>query len=147
MSSNSAVVHALKVSLADSYLLYVKTHNFHWNVQGAHFQPLHALFEEQYTELAEAIDEIAERIRALGAYAPGAFSAFAELSDMGEVTKQLNAREMLEEMISSQKKLIANLDKGIATAAEHEDPASEDLFISRKSVHEKHLWMLQATAS
>ena len=94
-----AIADTLKVLLADSYTLYLQTHNFHWNVVGPRFRELHLMFEEHYTELATAVDEIAERIRALGEPAPGSYKQFAELSAIEEETGTPNAEDMIKQLI------------------------------------------------
>jgi starvation-inducible DNA-binding protein len=100
--SNEAVVEALSVLLASSYTLYLKTHNYHWNVTGPMFTTLHTLFETQYTELATAVDEIAERIRTTGAFAPGSYSAFAKLSTVKEETGHPKAEDMIRALTLDQ---------------------------------------------
>jgi starvation-inducible DNA-binding protein len=99
------IADGLSRLLADSYTLYVKTHNFHWNVTGPMFQPLHAMFEEQYTELATAVDEIAERIRALGFPAPGSFSEFTRLSSVKEAVGVPNAQDMIRQLVDGHETL------------------------------------------
>ena len=111
------VAEGLSRMLADSYTLYLKTHQFHWNVTGPMFRTLHALFEQQYTELALAVDEIAERIRALGVRAPGSYSRFAELASVKEENGELGAEEMLYALLSTREFAVLPLDEPIATAA------------------------------
>jgi starvation-inducible DNA-binding protein len=142
--NRKALADGLSRALADSYTLYLKTHNFHWNVEGPGFQGLHNLFEKQYTDLAEAIDEIAERIRALGHYAPGSYTEFAELASVKEQTQKLDSKSMLRELSEDQDTVVATMRKVIKTAQEADDPASEDLMVSRIQVHEKNAWMLRA---
>ncbi|MBD3222590.1 DNA starvation/stationary phase protection protein, partial [bacterium] len=129
--------------LADSYALYLKTHNFHWNVTGPMFNTLHNLFEEQYTELAGAVDEIAERIRTLGAYAPGSFSEYAELTDIAEARRGTGATEMIEELAADQLKVAEAAAAMASVASDAGDDVSEDLGIQRQQVHEKNAWMLR----
>ncbi len=93
------IAEGLSRVLAESYILYLKTHNFHWNVTGSMFQPLHSVFEAQYSELAEAVDEIAERIRALGLSAPGSFAQFQSLSSIKEASGKIKAMEMVKELL------------------------------------------------
>ena len=100
--SNEAVVEGLSTLLATSYTLYLKTHNYHWNVTGPMFTTLHTLFETQYTELALAVDEIAERIRSVGAFAPGSYTAFAKLSLVKEETGRAEAKKMISNLVSDQ---------------------------------------------
>ncbi len=142
--NRKALADGLSRALADSYTLYLKTHNFHWNVEGPGFQGLHNLFEKQYTDLAEAIDDVAERIRALGHYAPGSFTEFAQLASVKEQTQKLDSRSMLRELAEDQDTIVATMRKVIKTAQEAEDPASEDLMVSRIQAHEKNAWMLRA---
>jgi len=139
-----AIADGLSRVLADSYTLYLKTHNFHWNVEGPGFQGLHNLFEKQYRDLAEAIDEIAERIRALGHYAPGSYTEFAELASVKEQTRKPDSNSMVRELADDQDTIVATMRKVIKTAQDGDDPASEDLMVSRIQAHEKNAWMLRA---
>ena len=142
--AKQATVEALSELLASSYTLYVKTHNYHWNVTGPMFSALHALFEVQYTEMAIALDEIAERIRSLGAYAPGSFSAFAELSSVKEENSHPKAMEMVANLAADQE-IIAGLAANVMAAAEAiNDQVTVDLAVRRSDVHEKHAWMLRS---
>ena len=144
MSADSEVVASLKKLLATSYTLYVKTHNYHWNVTGPMFTTLHTLFETQYTEYALAVDEIAERIRALGAYAPGSFSEFAELSAIKEDTERRSATEMITNLVADSEAVV-KVAAEVATAAEKVgDIVSADLGTRRSDVHEKNAWMLRS---
>ncbi len=138
-------VNKLKVVLANSYTLYLKTHNYHWNVTGPSFKSLHDLFEVQYTELATAVDDIAERIRALDAYAPGSFSEFLKLTTLDEAKAGITAEEMLEDMIESQTALIASLNDALSSAQDDEDEVTAGILGERLSVHEKARWMLKAS--
>ncbi|MCC5866693.1 MAG: DNA starvation/stationary phase protection protein [Wenzhouxiangella sp.] len=139
-----AVVEPLSVLLASSYTLYLKTHNYHWNVTGPMFTTLHTLFETQYTELALAVDEIAERIRTLGAFAPGSYSAFAQLSTVNEETGRPAAKEMIGNLVADQEKLAAAARQVIEAAEAVRDQASADLATRRLDVHEKNAWMLRS---
>jgi len=135
---------ALSKLLATSYTLYLKTHNYHWNVTGPMFSSLHAMFELQYTELALAVDEIAERIRALGAFAPGSYSAFTELSTVKEETGHPIATEMIQNLAADQL-AVADAARAVIAAGEKEnDQASVDLGVRRIDVHEKSAWMLRS---
>lgn len=138
----TAVTRALAQILADSYSLYLKTQNYHWNVEGPDFHRLHLLFQEQYEELATAVDEIAERIRALGARAPGSFSEFSELSRIGEPVRGANASAMVADLVKSQTQLVDDARGALATAEEAGDPVTVDLLTQRIAVHEKAVWML-----
>jgi starvation-inducible DNA-binding protein len=141
---NEAVVEALSRLLASSYTLYLKTHNFHWNVTGPMFTTLHTLFETQYTELAAAIDEIAERIRAIGAFAPGSYSAFTRLSTVREETGRPEAKEMIRILTSDQEEVAASARRVIEAAEAAGDQASVDLATRRLDIHEKNAWMLRS---
>lgn len=141
---NQAVVSALEVLLANSYTLYLKSHSYHWNVTGPMFTTLHTLFETQYTELAAAVDEIAERIRALGAVAPGSFSQFAAVASVKEDTGVPRAEDMIRNLAADQVK-VADSARAVIRAAEAAgDDASVDLGVRRIDVHEKTAWMLRS---
>jgi starvation-inducible DNA-binding protein len=140
----AAVAEELSTLLASSYTLYLKTHNYHWNVTGPMFTTLHTLFETQYTEMALAVDEIAERIRALDAYAPGSYSAFVELSVVKEEKGHPDAKDMIRNLLADQEK-IAEVARRVIVAAEAAvDQASADLGTRRIQIHEKHAWMLRS---
>lgn len=146
MAKNSKLVEQLKKLLADNYVLYLKTQNFHWNVRGAQFFALHALFEQQYTDLAAAIDEIAERIRALGEYAPGSFKAFSALASIKEAKDApIGATEMVKVLHDDQVHLVKSLKKAVATAAEEGDEVTAGLLTDRLATHEKNVWMLASS--
>lgn len=138
------VVEALGRLLADSYTLYLKTHNYHWNVTGPMFNTLHTLFETQYTELALAVDEIAERIRALGAPAPGSYTAFSTLTRIEEEQGSPAAMEMIEALAADQLAVAATAEQVRKAADEAGDEASIDLAVGRVTVHEKNAWMLRS---
>ena len=142
----AAIAQALARALAGSYVLYVKTHGFHWNVRGPHFAPLHALFETQYTELAVAVDELAERIRALGHEAPGSFAQFTQLSAIAEQIEVPAADGMVKELLGDHEKLAQAFRKLAGSAAKAGDEATAGLAADRVTVHEKTAWMLRATA-
>jgi len=130
--------------LADSYTLYLKTHNFHWNVTGPMFSTLHTLFEQHYTELATAVDEIAERIRALGVAAPGSYRQFSELSSIPEETGTPGAEEMIRQLVQGQEAVVKTA-RGIFPVVESaNDEASADLLTQRMHIHEKNAWMLRS---
>jgi len=138
------IAHGLSRVLADSYLLYLQAHNFHWNVEGPMFHTLHQLFEMQYTELAPAIDEIAERIRALDHYAPGTFTEFSKFSEIDEVSGIPEATEMTRLLMRGHE-IVAHTARGvIPIAQEAGDEPTADLLISRMQVHEKAAWMLRS---
>jgi starvation-inducible DNA-binding protein len=130
--------------LADSYTLYLKTHNFHWNVTGPMFQTLHTLFETQYTELATAVDEIAERIRALGEPAPGSYQQFAALSSISEETGVPSAENMIRQLVEGQE-AVARTARSVFPAADAaSDEPTADLLTQRMQIHEKNAWMLRS---
>lgn len=139
-----AIADGLSRLLADSYTLYLKTHNFHWNVTGPMFSTLHTLFEQQYTELALAVDEIAERIRALGYKAPGSYQAFAELSSIEEETGSPSATEMIRQLVSGQEAVAKTARSVFPTVEAASDEPSADLLTQRMQVHEKNAWMLRS---
>jgi len=138
------VVQALSRLLASSYTLYLKTHNYHWNVTGPMFTTLHNLFEREYTELALAVDEIAERIRALGHPAPGSYAEFARLSLVAEAQGVPQAMQMVSQLVEDQH-LVTDAARALRQAAAAAgDDASEDLAVRRIEVHEKNAWMLRS---
>lgn len=138
------IAKGLSKVLADSYLLYLKTHNYHWNVTGELFHQLHEQFEEQYTELAEAIDEIAERIRAIGFRAPGSFKEFNEIASIEEDTDQPKAMEMVKRLAKANEQVIRTAREALKPAQEADDEATIDLLTERLSVHSKTAWMLRS---
>lgn len=130
--------------LADSYTLYLKTHNFHWNVSGPMFQTLHTLFETQYTELAMAVDLVAERIRALDEYAPGSYAEFGRLTTIQEAKGVPAAKEMIAQLLEGHE-AVARTARSIFPAAENGgDEATLDLLTQRIQLHEKTAWMLRS---
>ena len=137
-------VNALGRLLASSYTLYLKTHNFHWNVKGPMFSTLHLLFETHYNDLALAVDEIAERIRALGAPAPGTYGAFQKLSEVKEVDGVPTATEMIEMLADDQDRIVAVAKEVIEAAEAVGDQATADLAIRRTELHQKNAWMLRS---
>jgi len=138
------IAKGLSEVLADSYLLYLKTHNYHWNVTGELFHQLHEQFEEQYTELAEAIDVIAERIRAIGFRAPGSFKEFNEITSITEDTDQPKAKEMVKRLAKANEQVIRTAREALKPANEAEDEATIDLLTERLTVHSKTAWMLRS---
>jgi starvation-inducible DNA-binding protein len=139
-----AIVEGLSRLLADSYSLYLKTHNFHWNVTGPMFQTLHLMFEQHYNELALAVDLIAERIRALGAFAPGSYKAFAELSSVPDATEVPAAKDMIKELVQAHETVIRTARGVFPVVEKASDEASADLLTQRLQVHEKTAWMLRS---
>lgn len=130
--------------LSDSYTLYLKTHNFHWNVTGPMFNTLHLMFEAQYTELAIAVDLIAERIRALGLPAPGSYKQFAALSSIEEETGVPNAQDMIRQLVSGQEAVTRTARAAFEIANKASDQPSADLLTQRMQLHEKNAWMLRS---
>lgn len=143
--SNKPVTDALKKALADTYLLLIKTHNYHWNVEGPGFRQLHLLFEEQYNELFAAVDLIAERIRALGEKAPASPGEFTKLSKIKEGNNELDAEGMLSDLYASNLQAVESFKKLFEVSEKASDGASNDLSNQRRAVHEKAAWMLKAS--
>lgn len=139
------VAASLTKVLADSYALYLKTHGYHWNVRGANFSELHALFMGQYTEMWQALDELAERIRALGEFAPQGYSAFANLTGIKDGDPEKDSGAMLRDLLADHETVIGSLRDGISVAEDAKDPTTVDLLTQRLAAHEKHAWMLRAT--
>lgn len=139
-----SVVEALRQVVADTYALIGQTHICHWNVRGPSFFSLHTAFEEQYTELFMAVDEIAERIRAKGALAPGGLSNLSKMAGIPEINEDAGAVEMVQHLVTANEKLIADLIKARNLAADEGDSESEDMMIARMQVHEKTVWMLKS---
>lgn len=130
---------------ADTYALYLKTQNFHWNVTGHNFFALHKMFEEQYQELALAVDEIAERIRALGSYTVASFSQFSQLSSIKDETKLLTAVDMIQRLAEDHEALAKHAMLEIPKAQKANDEGTADLLIQRLKAHEKAAWMLRSS--
>lgn len=139
------VAQGLSRLLADTYTLYLKTHNYHWNVTGPNFASLHLLFEQQYSELALAVDALAERIRALGAPAPGSYKQFAGLARVADEAELPDSMEMVGRLLGDHQALLETAREALATAEEHHDQPSADLVSERMQVHQKAAWMLRAT--
>jgi starvation-inducible DNA-binding protein len=137
------VLHLSKL-LADTYTLYLKTHNFHWNVTGPMFQTLHLMFETQYTELSAAVDEIAERIRALGSLAPASYAQFGKLTSIQESDGNLKDVEMINDLVKSQETVIKTARGVLPSAEKSSDQATIDLVTRRLHIHEKTAWMLRS---
>lgn len=146
ISSNDrqAISEGLSRLLADSYSLYVKTHNYHWNVTGPMFQSLHTQFEEQYTELAIAVDDIAERIRALGEFAPGSYSAFQRLTNVEEDNGHPDALTMVKNLVVAHETVVQTARSIVPIADQADDEPTLDLLTQRMQVHEKAAWMLRS---
>ena len=143
--STKHVIDNLKTVLADSYSLFLKTQNYHWNVTGSTFQALHSMFEMQYNDLFAAIDIIAERIRALGEKAPGSYSDFSRMTKIKDGDVNHNATTMVKELASDQDSIVESLNKTLKAAQEIGDEATADIMISRIEVHQKNAWMLKSS--
>jgi starvation-inducible DNA-binding protein len=139
-----AVADGLAKLLADSYTLYLKTHNFHWNVTGPMFNTLHLMFEQQYNELAQAVDLVAERIRALGHPAPGSYAQFSRLSSVREETEVPHADDMIRQLVEGQEAVARTARQVFPVAERAGDQATMDLLTQRLQVHEKNAWMLRS---
>ena len=143
-STRREIAKGLSRVLADSYTLYLKTHNFHWNVTGPMFQTLHLMFEEQYNELAVAVDLIAERIRALGFPSPGTYREFIELSSIKEDEGVPNANDMIRRLVEGNEAVARTARQVFKTAEGANDQPTCDLLTQRMQVHEKTAWMLRS---
>jgi starvation-inducible DNA-binding protein len=138
------VADTLSNVLADTFVLYLKTHNFHWNVTGPMFRTLHQMFEEQYNELWLAVDAIAERIRSLGFIAPGSYGEFSKLTYLNEAPAATNASEMIAELLRDHETAARTARSALAVARTAVDAPTEDLLTQRLAVHEKAAWMLRS---
>jgi starvation-inducible DNA-binding protein len=138
------IVTGLSRVLADSYSLYLKTHSYHWNVVGPMFHSLHAMFMDEYTELALAVDEIAERIAALGAPAPGTYRQFAQLSSVPEDSDVPDALEMVRRLVAAHETTARTIRTVLPVVEAAPDQVSTDLLVRRLDVHEKTAWMLRS---
>jgi len=143
-SDRKAIAEDLSRLLADSYTLYLKTHNFHWNVTGQMFQTLHLMFEQQYVELSTAVDLIAERIRALGVYAPATYSEFLKLTSIEEHAGVPSSREMIQQLVEGHEAVIRTARSAFTHVHQANDEASADLLTQRMQLHEKTAWMLRS---
>ncbi len=138
------IASGLSKLLADSYTLYLKTHNYHWNVEGPQFNTLHLMFEGHYTELATAVDEIAERIRALGVKAPGSYSEFNAITSIEEASGEESAEEMIRQLVIGQETVARTAREASEAAADASDEPTADLLTQRMQIHEKNAWMLRS---
>ncbi len=146
-ADRKVIAEGLSRVLADSYTLYLKTHNFHWNVEGPMFNSLHLMFEGQYTELATAVDEIAERIRSLGYPAPGSYKAFAELTSIEEATEKVKAEDMIKQLAKDHETVAKTARAVFPLCDKASDEPTADLLTQRMQLHEKTAWMLRAMAA
>lgn len=143
-TDRESIAAGLSRLLADSYTLYLKTHNYHWNVTGPQFNTLHLMFEGQYTELAAAVDQIAERIRALGIRAPGSYLEFSKLTSIQEGTGDESAEDMIRQLAIGQETVVRTAREIFPAAdAAHDEPTA-DLLTQRMQIHEKNAWMLRS---
>ena len=138
------IAQGLSRLLADSYTLYLKTHNYHWNVTGPQFNTLHQMFETQYTELAAAVDEIAERIRALGVRAPGSYTEYARLTSIEEGDGKESAEDMIRQLAIGQETVVRTAREAFPAADAANDEPTADLLTQRMQIHEKNAWMLRS---
>ena len=146
-SAREEIASGLAELLADTYVLYVKTHGYHWNVTGPMFRTLHLMFEEHYMELREAVDVIAERIRALDHLAPGSYAEFSDLSSVADEAGAPEAMEMVRRLAAGHETVIRTAREVAKAAEEAGDVATADLATQRLDIHEKTAWMLRAMAS
>ena len=140
----AAIAQGLSRMLADTYLLYLKTHNFHWNVEGPMFQTLHTMFMEQYTEAWNAIDLLAERIRALGHYAPGTYREYLKLGSIRETEGVPRAEQMVKLLVEAQEAVVRTARSVLPIAEKANDQPTLDVLTQRMDVHEKNAWMLRS---
>ena len=143
-SDRQKIVKGLSGLLADSYTLYLMTHNFHWNVTGPQFNSLHVMFMGQYTEQWNALDQIAERIRALGHPAPGTYKEFVKLASIKEVEGVPKATDMIRHLVTAQEATARTARKLFPVVAAADDQPTADLLTQRLEVHEKTAWMLRS---
>ena len=143
--TQTPVVTTLKTVLADSYALYLKTQNYHWNVQGPQFKTLHVLFEEQYTNLAMAVDTTAELIRGLNEKVPGTFAAFSKLTSIQAGNENATAPEMVKELAADQAIIQKSLDASLEAAQAAKDEVVANFMIERLTAHRKAAWMLHSS--
>jgi starvation-inducible DNA-binding protein len=140
----AAIAKGLSRLLADTYVVYLKTHNFHWNVEGPMFQTLHQMFMEQYTEAWNAIDLVAERIRSLGHYAPGTYREYLELARVKETPGVPKAGQMVKLLIDGQEAVVKTARELLPLAERADDQPTLDLLTQRMQIHEKNAWMLRS---
>jgi len=143
-TDRKAIAEGLSRLLADTYTLYLKTHNFHWNVTGPMFQTLHLMFETQYNELALAVDLIAERIRALGYPAPGTYAEYSKLSSIKEEAGVPKAEDMIRQLVAGQEAVVRTARSIFPTVEKANDEPTADLLTQRMQIHEKTAWMLRS---
>jgi starvation-inducible DNA-binding protein len=145
-SKTNGIAHSLATLLSDTYVLTIKTQNYHWNVMDHDFRALHAFFEEQYNELLPVIDLIAERIRKLGQFSPGSMTEMLKLTDLKEDTgHDETAATMIAHLLADQQHMIHHCKKVIKESEDAEDPGTADMLTAQLRLHEKHAWMLAAS--
>ena len=144
-TKSGSVTESLAHLLADTYTLYLKTQNCHWNVAGIQFFTLHKMFEEQYNSLATAVDQLAERLRALNTMAPGSLAQFLQLTSLKEITKPLDTIKMLKELLHDHEALSASISTALQLTKQEDDEVTMDLLIQRKAEHEKTALMLRSS--
>jgi starvation-inducible DNA-binding protein len=140
----AAIAKGLSRLLAETYVVYLKTHNFHWNVEGPMFQTLHQMFMDQYTEAWNAIDLVAERIRSLGHYAPGTYREYLELARVKESPGVPKAERMVRLLIEGQEAIVKTAREVLPLAEKADDQPTLDLLTQRMQIHEKNAWMLRS---
>jgi starvation-inducible DNA-binding protein len=145
-SQTKTVADELTKLLADTYFLYLKTQNFHWNVKSVHFHSLHLMFEGQYEELSDAVDLIAERIRALGQPTPASFKQFSKLTDIKEATEVPSGTQMVAQLLEDHETICRHLRTSLKIVQKANDEGTADLMIARLQAHEKTAWMLRSTS-
>jgi starvation-inducible DNA-binding protein len=145
MKKMTKVIDCLNHLLADTYLLYLKTQNFHWNVIGPNFISLHKLFEEQYEQLSEATDILAERIRALNAHTPGSFANFLKLASLTEARNETTSTAMLKALLQDHEAMADAIEEMFAVVEKEEDEVTFDILVQRKTEHDKSAWILRST--
>ena len=143
--TNKPVVEVLKIVLADNYALYLKTQNYHWNVEGSNFKGLHALFEEQYINLAKAVDTVAELIRGLGEKAPGTFDVYIKNTSIKSGNENASALQMIKELAADQTVIQKTLQQALEVAQKAGDEVVADFMIQRLTFHRKAAWMLNSS--
>lgn len=143
--TNQNLLESLKVALADSYILYLKTQNYHWNVTGPNFKSFHLMFEEQYNDLFTAVDLIAERIRAIGDKAPGSFEKYSRITNIKEGNEDLDATSMVRELAEDQDVIVKTLTNVLKEAGNIGDEVTAGIVTDRIEIHQKNAWMLKSS--
>ena len=147
IEARKKIAGGLSALLADTYTLYLKTHNYHWNVTGPHFNTLHTMFMTQYNELWLSLDAIAERIRALGEPAPGTYKAYGQLTSIKELDGVPDAMEMVRDLVTAHEAVCRTARAILPATEEGHDEATADLITQRLDIHEKTAWMLRSLVS